>query len=331
MPSTENLIDDFGRKIEYLRLSVTDRCNFRCVYCMSENMTFLSRRENLSIKELCDVSKVFVDLGVKKIRLTGGEPLVRPGILDLISSLSDLQGLDELTLTTNGALLKKFAKPLKDAGISRINISLDTLQRPRFRELSRTGELDQVLDGIEAVQRANFKNTKINAVILAGYNDDEICDLADFAIRRDLNISYIEEMPLGSITSHKRNHTELSSKVIRKKLETRYKLSDTNYQTGGPSRYVSLKNSKTKIGFISPISENFCSGCNRVRLTSDGQLLSCLGNTASIDLKTIIRKYPRNPDVLTRVLRTAVKNKPEKHHFNLNRTDILRFMNATGG
>tara|TARA_B100001093_G_scaffold122087_1_gene114822 strand:+ start:1930 stop:2826 length:897 start_codon:yes stop_codon:yes gene_type:complete len=298
---------------------------------MSENMTFLSRRENLSIKELYGISKVFVELGITKIRLTGGEPLVRSGILSLISSLSQLRGLEELTLTTNGALLKKLAKPLKDAGITRINISLDTLQRPKFRKLSRTGELDQVLDGIEAVQLANFKNTKINAVILAGYNDDEICDLADFAIERDFNISYIEEMPLGSITSHKREFTELSSTVIRKKLEARYKLTDTNFRTGGPSRYVSLENSKTKIGFISPISQNFCSSCNRVRLTSDGQLLSCLGNTASTDLKTIIRKHPKNLGVLKSALKTAIKNKPERHHFNLNRTDIVRFMNATGG
>ena len=331
MPSTANLTDDYGRRVEYLRLSVTDRCNFRCIYCMSENMTFLSRRENLSIKELYGISKVFVELGITKIRLTGGEPLVRSGILSLISSLSQLRGLEELTLTTNGALLKKLAKPLKDAGITRINISLDTLQRPKFRKLSRTGELDQVLDGIEAVQLANFKNTKINAVILAGYNDDEICDLADFAIERDFNISYIEEMPLGSITSHKREFTELSSTVIRKKLEARYKLTDTNFRTGGPSRYVSLENSKTKIGFISPISQNFCSSCNRVRLTSDGQLLSCLGNTASTDLKTIIRKHPKNLGVLKSALKTAIKNKPERHHFNLNRTDIVRFMNATGG
>ena len=331
MPSSANLIDNYGRRVEYLRLSVTDRCNFRCVYCMSENMTFLSRRENLSIKELYDISKVFVELGITKIRLTGGEPLVRSGILGLISSLNGLQGLEELTLTTNGALLEKFAKPLKDAGITRINISLDTLQRPKFRKLSRTGELDQVLDGIEAVRLANFKNTKINAVILAGYNDDEIFDLADFAIERDFNISYIEEMPLGSITSHKRKFTELSSAVIRKKLEARYKLTDTNFQTGGPSRYMSLKNSNIKIGFISPISQNFCSSCNRVRLTSDGQLLSCLGNTASTDLKTIIRKHPKNLGVLKSALKTAIKNKPERHQFNLNRTDIVRFMNATGG
>ncbi|MGB2155235.1 MAG: GTP 3',8-cyclase MoaA, partial [Porticoccaceae bacterium] len=270
------LTDSFGREVNYLRLSVTDRCNLRCTYCMAEDMTFLPKQQILSLEELRDTAAAFVDLGVRKIRLTGGEPLIRRDILKLVGSLASLPGLDELAMTSNGVMLPAMAQPLRDAGLSRINISIDSLKPERFKSLTRVGDLDQVLAGIQAAASAQFERVKLNAVILAGFNDDEILDLAQFAVDNQMDISFIEEMPLGEISSHQRASTQITSEQIRDQLAQRFHLLDSAETTGGPSRYVAVAGTESKIGFISPLSNNFCSSCNRVRLTAEGRLLLCL-------------------------------------------------------
>jgi len=328
---TNSLIDPFGRRVDYLRLSVTDRCNFRCRYCMAEDMTFVPRQKLLSLEELYDVSAAFVDLGVRKIRLTGGEPLVRRDILKLVRALAKLPGLDELTMTTNGSYLRAMSQPLKEAGISRLNISIDSLQPERFKALTRFGSLEDVLAGIDSVLKANFDNTKLNSVIQAGVNDDEVVDLAQFAIARGLDISFIEEMPLGEITSHEREKTQITSKEIRQQLETIWNLVDSAETTGGPSRYARVVGEDSKIGFISPISNNFCGSCNRVRMTADGRLLLCLGNENSLDVRAIIRSFPGDMKRLKHEIIAAIERKPERHHFDPKQVDIVRFMNMTGG
>ena len=325
------LIDPFGRTVDYLRLSVTDRCNFRCTYCMAEDMTFLPRQQILSLEELRDSAAAFVELGVRKIRLTGGEPLIRRDILKLVGSIAALPGLDELTMTTNGVYLPKMAQSLKDAGMSRINISIDSLKPDRFRELTRVGDLDQVLAGIDAAGAAQFKKIKLNAVILAGFNDDEVLDLARFAVDRGMDISFIEEMPLGEISSHERINTQITSSQIRQQLESEFTLVDSAETTGGPSRYVSVANSQSKIGFISPMSNNFCESCNRVRMTAEGRLLLCLGNEHSLDLREIVRAHPGDTALLKSKIVAAIANKPERHYFDPEQVDIVRFMNMTGG
>jgi cyclic pyranopterin phosphate synthase len=325
------LIDPFGRTVDYLRLSVTDRCNFRCNYCMAEDMTFLPRRQILSLEEVRDTAVAFVELGVRKIRLTGGEPLIRRDILKLVSSIARLPGLDELTMTTNGVYLPTMAQPLKDAGMSRINISIDSLRRDRFKELTRVGDLDQVVAGIDAAASAQFKKIKLNAVILAGFNDDEVLDLAHFAVDRGLDISFIEEMPLGEITSHERVNTQITSSQVRQQLAKEFTLVDSAETTGGPSRYVSVANSQSKIGFISPMSNNFCESCNRVRMTAEGRLLLCLGNEHSLDLREILRAHPGDNELLKTKIVAAIANKPERHYFDPEQVDIVRFMNMTGG
>ena len=326
-----SLEDPFGRTVDYLRLSVTDRCNLRCVYCMAEDMTFLPRAQLLTLEELRDTAAAFVDLGVRKIRLTGGEPLIRRDILKLVEVVASLPGLDELTMTSNGVLLPKMAQPLKDAGLSRLNISIDSLRAERFKSLTRIGGLEQVLAGIRAAAEAGFVKVKLNAVILAGFNDDEVLDLARFAVDRGLDISFIEEMPLGEISSHSRNSTQVSSAQIRQQLASEFTLLDSAESTGGPSRYLQVAHSSSKIGFISPMSNNFCDTCNRVRLTAQGRLLLCLGNENSVDLRAVLRRYPGDIKRLKQHIIHAIEKKPERHYFDPDRTDIVRFMNMTGG
>lgn len=298
---------------------------------MAEDMTFLPRQQILSLEELRDTAAAFVELGIRKIRLTGGEPLIRRDILKLVDALSALPGLEELTMTTNGVLLPNMAQPLKDAGMSRLNISIDSLKAERFKELTRLGDLEQVLAGIKAASAAGFAKIKLNAVILAGFNDDEVLNLARFAVDNGLDISFIEEMPLGAISSHKRVNTKISSEQIRQQLASEFTLLDSAETTGGPSRYLQVANSESKIGFISPISNNFCESCNRVRLTAEGRLLLCLGNEHSADLREVLRSYPGDIERLKRRILEAIQNKPERHYFDAEQTDIVRFMNMTGG
>lgn len=330
---TSRLIDGFGREITYVRLSVTDRCDFRCVYCMSEDMQFMPRNQILSLEEIWRVGKAFVDMGVTKLRLTGGEPLVRPNIRWLVENLAVLPGLRELTLTTNGSQLVKMARPLREAGLSRINISLDSLQPNKFRAITRTGHLHDVLAGIDATLEAGFQRTKLNAVILRGRNDDEILPLVDFARNRGLDLSFIEEMPLGHIDEHDRAKTFMSSEDIRQIISQRYPLLPATDQTGGPSRYFRMADSASRLGFISPHSHNFCSTCNRVRMTVDGRLLLCLGNEHSADLKQVLRANPEDDSPLRQAIIDALPLKPERHYFNLDDEEprIVRFMNMTGG
>ena len=298
---------------------------------MAEEMTFLPKQQILSLEELRDTATAFVELGVRKIRLTGGEPLIRRDILKLVESLASLSGLDELTMTSNGVMLPKMAEPLKGAGLARINISIDSLKAERFKALTRVGDLSEVLAGIKAAGAAKFKRIKLNAVILAGFNDDEVLDLARFAVDNQMDISFIEEMPLGEISSHKRAQTQVISEHIRQQLETEFTLVDSAETTGGPSRYARVANSDSKIGFISPMSNNFCSSCNRVRLTAEGRLLLCLGNEDSVDLREILRSYPGDSERLKTTIVNAMANKPERHYFDPEQTDIVRFMNMTGG
>ena len=331
LSQTNQLVDSFGRQVNYLRLSVTDRCNLRCTYCMAEEMTFLPKQQILSLEELRDVAAAFVALGVNKIRLTGGEPLIRQDILKLVGSLSRLSGLHELTMTSNGIMLPTMAQSLKEAGLSRINISIDSLRAERFKTLTRVGNLDQVLAGIQAATEAKFQRVKLNAVILAGFNDDEVLDLARFAIEREMDISFIEEMPLGEISSHQRATTQITSDTIREQLSREFTLIDSAETTGGPSRYARVANTESKIGFISPLSNNFCSTCNRVRLTAEGRLLLCLGNEHSVDLRAVLRNYPGDSERLKETIVEAMDNKPERHYFDPEQVDIVRFMNMTGG
>jgi len=325
------LQDSAGRRVSYLRLSVTDRCNLRCTYCMAEEMTFLPRAQILTLEEMASVAAAFCDLGVTKIRLTGGEPLARSGILALSANLAALPGLKELAMTTNGVLLQDNASALKDAGVSRLNISLDSLDEARFRAMTRVGHLRQVLSGIDAALRAGFARLKINTVVLQGTNDHEVVDLARYAIERGMDISFIEEMPLGHIDSHRRSDTRCLSDVVRERLESYFDLVPSPETTGGPSRYFRVSGADARIGFISPMSNNFCASCNRVRVTAEGRLLLCLGNENSVDLKAVLRCHPGDAEKLRHAIRTAMHFKPERHHFDSERVDIVRFMNATGG
>ncbi|MCP5176446.1 MAG: GTP 3',8-cyclase MoaA [Moraxellaceae bacterium] len=326
------LIDGFGRQITYVRLSVTDRCDFRCVYCMDEEMTFLPRQHILSLEELYRLGRVLVSLGVSKIRLTGGEPLIRQNIVWLVQKLAALEGLKELTLTTNGSQLARLAQPLKDAGLSRINISLDSLQPERFKQITRTGQLSEVLAGIKAAQQAGFKHIKLNCVMMRGRNDDEILDIVNFARQQQLDLAFIEEMPLGVITEHERAQTFISNDDIRQQISVVYPLLAATDVTGGPARYYRMSDSNSRIGFISPHSHNFCESCNRVRVTVEGRLLLCLGNEHSADLKVPLRDCVDDDQPLIDTLFKALPLKPERHHFNLDeQPQIVRFMNMTGG
>lgn len=326
------LIDKHGRHIDYVRLSVTDRCDFRCVYCMSEKMTFLPRSEVLSLEEIFQVAKAFTRLGVSRIRLTGGEPLVRSNIMSLIESIGALPGLDELLLTTNGSRLQSMAADLKKAGVTRINISLDSLQSDTFKQMTRTGDLHQVLRGIEAAVATGFKALRLNVVVLKGHNDHEILPLLDYAMSLGINIAFIEEMPLGEVSDHARIDTTCSNDEVRKIIEARYPLTPVVMKTAGPSRYYRIEGSATRVGFISPVSHNFCETCNRVRMTVEGRLLLCLGNEHSVDLRGILREHPGNAGLLTDTIKAAMDIKPLRHYFyDKDAPQIVRFMNTTGG
>ena len=326
------LQDGFGRQIDYLRMSVTDRCDFRCVYCMAEDMTFLPRQQVLGLEELYRVAALFVGLGVKKIRLTGGEPLVRQGIVGLCEQIAALPGLRELVMTTNGSQLVKLARPLADAGVKRLNISLDSLDPAKFRGITRTGSLRQVLNGIEAAREAGFQRIKLNAVVMKGRNFDEVPALVQYAIDRRLDISFIEEMPLGDV-GRNRGESFCASEEVRRAIASQHRLLDSTEHSGGPARYVRLEDHpETRIGFISPNSHNFCATCNRVRLTVEGRLLLCLGHENSIDLRALLRRYPLDDQPLLDAVQQALQRKPWRHEFSGDgEVKVLRFMNASGG
>lgn len=331
-PMPDRLVDRFGRHVTYVRISVTDRCDFRCVYCMAEDMSFLPRSQVLTLEEIAEIGRAFAELGVSKIRITGGEPLVRCNVLSLFRELGAIEGLRELTLTTNGSQLTRYAAALREAGVSRVNISLDSLRPERFRRITRVGELSKVLAGIDAALQAGFERVKINSVILKGRNDDEVLDLVEFARGRGMDISFIEEMPLGVIGDHDRAEAYYSSDEVRRDIGARYELVPTTEHTGGPSRYFRLAGSDTRVGFISPHSHNFCESCNRVRLTVEGRLLLCLGQEHSVDLKRVIRAHPGDREALKRAIVKAMELKPAGHDFSLQaRPVILRHMNVTGG
>ncbi len=329
---TPQLKDRFGRIVDYLRISITDRCDFRCLYCMSEEMTFLPRAQILTLEEINIIARAFAELGVKKIRITGGEPLVRRGALELIQNIGQIESLNELVMTTNGSKLEEMSASLKQAGVKRVNISLDTLDKTKFREITRTGDLDTVLKGIAAAKKAGFEKIKINSVILKNRNHLEVVNLVKFAIDNAIDISFIEEMPLGVVDSHNRAEVYYSSDEIKADLRQQYELVSTVDNTGGPSVYYKVAGTQTRVGFISPHSANFCSTCNRVRLTVEGRLLLCLGNEHSVDLKAVIRANPGNMEKLKQAIINAMTIKPEKHEFNLQEQPIiLRHMSATGG
>ena len=326
------LIDKFGREVNYVRISVTDRCDFRCVYCMAEDMTFVPRKDVLSLEELYSIAQAFTELGVGKLRFTGGEPLIRTDVMSLFKKVGTLPGLKELVLTSNGSQLKKYAVPLREAGVRRINISLDSLNPERFKSLTRIGKLDTVLHGIAAAKSAGFERIKINAVILKGRNEDEVIDLVNYIRDQQLDISFIEEMPLGLIDEHNRKLSFCSSDEIQKRIDAVYPLTPTTENTGGPSRYYQMAGSDSRIGFISPHSHNFCHLCNRVRVTAEGRLLLCLGNEHSVDLRAVLRQEGCTLEDVKATIVAAMAIKPERHYFDLsNDPQILRFMNATGG
>ncbi len=332
MLNQATLVDQFGRKVDYIRLSITDRCDFRCVYCMSEDMSFLPRDEVLSLEECARLVKVFVNLGVSKVRITGGEPLVRKNALWLFEEVGKLTGLKELVLTTNGSQLEKQALALKQAGVKRINISIDSLNSERFKKITRTGDLNKVLTGLQAGIDAGFEGIKINTVLMRGSNDDEAADLVQFAIDKKIDISFIEEMPLGEV-DHTRESTFVSNTDTLKLLQSKYSLLPSTESTGGPARYWRVANSHTKIGFISPHSHNFCESCNRVRITCKGELYLCLGQEDKIDLMPLLREYPYDDAPLIAAILGSMRIKPKGHDFDLRRAEpaVIRFMSHTGG
>jgi cyclic pyranopterin phosphate synthase len=329
------LIDPFQRAITYLRVSVTDRCDFRCVYCMSENMAFLPKADVLSLEELDRLCSAFVAKGVTKLRLTGGEPLVRRGIMTLVSSLSrhlTTGALKELTLTTNGSQLAKYASELKALGVARINVSLDTLDPDKFRAITRWGELDKVLGGIDAAQAAGLK-VKINAVALKGVNEDELGDLLAWAHGRGMDLTVIEVMPLGDV-GEARLDQYLPLSMVRTRLAERYTLEDIDYHTGGPARYVRVKETGGRLGFITPLTHNFCESCNRVRITCTGTLYMCLGQDDAADLRAPLRASEGDDHVYA-AIDEAITRKPKGHDFVIDRRHqrpaLARHMSVTGG
>lgn len=329
------LIDPFGRGIEYLRVSVTDRCDFRCVYCMSEHMTFLPKKDLLSLEELDRLSTAFIRRGVKKLRITGGEPLVRKNILWLFQQLGrhlETGALDELTLTTNGSQLEKYAGDLKAAGVKRINVSIDTLEPDKFKAITRWGDLAVVLRGLDAAQSAGLK-VKINAVALKGVNEDEIETLVRFAHGRGADLTLIETMPLGEIDDD-RTDQYLPLSLVRARLMERFTLDESPYRTGGPARYVTVKETGGRLGFITPMTHNFCESCNRVRLTCTGTLYMCLGQDDAADLRKPLRASSDNA-VLDAAITEAIVRKPKGHDFIIDRRTkkpaVARHMSVTGG
>jgi GTP 3',8-cyclase len=332
---TRPLIDPFDRAITYLRVSVTDRCDFRCVYCMAENMAFLPKADLLSLEELDRLCSAFIGKGVTKLRLTGGEPLVRRGIMTLVSSLSRhlaTGALKELTLTTNGSQLTKYASELKEHGVERINVSLDTLDAEKFRAITRWGELDKVLAGIDTAQKAGL-NVKINAVALKGINEDEIAGLLEWTHGRGMDLTVIEVMPLGDV-GEARLDQYLPLSMVRSRLAERYTLEDIDYRTGGPARYVRVKETGGRLGFITPLTHNFCESCNRVRITCTGTLYMCLGQDDAADLRGPLRASESN-DLLDAAINEAIARKPKGHDFVIDRRHrrpaLSRHMSVTGG
>jgi cyclic pyranopterin phosphate synthase len=330
-PTREPLVDKFGRTVSYIRLSVTDRCDFRCTYCMAEEMTFLPRSEVLSLEECLRLARVFVGLGVTKIRITGGEPLVRKNVLWLFQQLGKLEGLRELVLTTNGSQLERFAGPLMDAGVRRVNVSVDSLDPDKFRRITRVGDLGKVLRGVAAAKAAGFSSVKLNTVMINGVNDDEFVDLVQYAVDNELDIAFIEEMPLGDI-GHSRAGTYYSTDDALARLGARFEMVSSPESTGGPARYWRIPGTRTKVGFISPHSHNFCGSCNRVRITCRGELYPCLGQNDAADLLPILRAGDDDAPVRQAIVDT-MGIKPRGHDFNLfqDKPKVVRFMSVTGG
>lgn len=331
------LIDPFARPISYLRVSVTDRCDFRCVYCMSENMTFLPKKELLTLEELDRMCSTFIGLGVEKLRITGGEPLVRKGIMTFFHAMTrhlESGTLKELTLTTNGSQLERYADELYAAGVRRINISLDTLDEQKFADITRWGRLPQVLKGIEAAKKAGLR-VKINTVALKGFNEDELFTLTEWCQREEMDLTFIEVMPMGDIGNEDRLDQYWPLKDLRTTLAERYTLTDLAYRTGGPARYVRLEETGQQIGFITPLTHNFCESCNRVRLTCTGELFMCLGQEDNADLRAPLRLHPDSDAPLEEAIRAAIKLKPKGHDFDYDRQSVggkmTRHMSHTGG
>jgi len=328
------LIDPFKRKISYVRVSVTDRCDFRCTYCMSEDMDFLPKKDVLSLEELDRLCNTFIDLGVKKLRITGGEPLVRKNIMQLFSNLGKKlgQGLEELTLTTNGSQLDRYAKDLFDNGVRRINVSLDSLEKKKFKKITRIGDLDKVINGIMVAKKSGLK-IKINTVALKGINDNEILNLVNWCGENKFSLTFIEVMPMGEI-GEKRSDQYMPLTEVKSLIQTKYSLTEDSLRTGGPARYVHCHETDQKIGFITPHTHNFCELCNRVRITCTGEMYMCLGQQDKADLKTPLRKS-ENDQLLKDVIYEAISRKPKGHDFVIERKEneqfVPRHMNVTGG
>jgi cyclic pyranopterin phosphate synthase len=335
--TTPSLIDPFARAITYLRVSVTDRCDFRCVYCMSEHMEFLPKAELLTLEELDRLCSAFVRLGVRKLRITGGEPLVRKGILTFFQAMSRhlaTGALEELTLTTNGSQLRRYAADLVACGVRRINVSLDTLDAAKFARITRWGRLPQVLDGIDAAAAAGLK-VKINTVALRGVNEDELHELVAWCGARGFDISFIEVMPMGDLGNEDRLDQYWALTDLRRQLDERWTLTDTLERTGGPARYARVAETGGRIGFITPLTHNFCESCNRVRLTCTGQLYMCLGQNDDADLRAVLRAHPDDDVPLEAAVRAAIARKPKGHAFDYSRHvvegQMVRHMSHTGG
>ncbi|MCY0147375.1 GTP 3',8-cyclase MoaA [Hoeflea sp. G2-23] len=329
------MIDPFGRTVNYLRVSVTDRCDFRCTYCMAENMTFLPKKDLLTLEELDRMCTAFVDKGVRKIRLTGGEPLVRKNIMQLVRQIGrhiDAGRMDELTLTTNGSQLTRFASELYECGVRRINVSIDTLDPDKFRKITRWGELGKVLEGVKAAQQAGL-GIKINAVALKGFNDTEIPEMLKWAHGQGMDMTVIETMPMGEIDED-RTDQYLPLSLLRANLERQFTLEDIPFNTGGPARYVKVAETGGKLGFITPMTHNFCESCNRVRLTCTGTLYMCLGQNDAADLRAPLRASEGN-ELLSDAIDEAIGRKPKGHDFIIDRTTrqpaVARHMSVTGG
>ncbi len=331
------LIDPYLRPITYLRLSVTDRCDFRCTYCMSEDMTFLPKRDLLTLEELDRMASAFIGFGVTKLRITGGEPLVRRGILGFFQAMKrhlETGALKEITLTTNGSQLARFAGDLAAAGVRRVNISLDTLDAEKFARITRRGRLEQVLDGIEAALAAGLR-VKLNAVAIRGFNEDELFDLTGFCADKGLDLTFIEVMPMGDMDEAQRLGEYWPLTDLRAQLAERFTLTPLTERTGGPARFVRLEETGQKVGFIQPLSHNFCESCNRVRMTCTGQLYTCLGQDGMSDLKPALRDHPDDDAPLKEAIRTAIALKPRGHDFDYSRQRVSgrtnRHMSHTGG
>ena len=330
----KQLIDPFGREVNYLRVSVTDRCDFRCTYCMSENMEFLPKKDILTLEEIEEICNSFINLGTKKIRLTGGEPLVRKGVFQLIENLGKRigDGLDELTITTNGSQLEKSAKDLYKFGVRRINVSLDHLDPDKFRQITRWGDLEKVLRGIEFAKSIGLR-IKINTVALNNFNEDHLIDIIDWCSKNEHDMTIIEVMPMGDIGSENRFFQYLPLSEVRAKLEQKFTLTDLSKKTSGPARYVNIKEKNLDLGFITPLTHNFCESCNRVRLTCTGMLYMCLGQNDNADLKTVLRE--KGVLALEKQLFSAIERKPKGHDFNISRKSknisVNRHMSLTGG